>query len=72
MRHMISSEQYIAEKLLKINERRSWSDPPPEDPAARANQDEQIFQTAKLVKLVAAHILPRFSQTVIPLVAGTL
>ena len=53
MHDMISSGQYIAEKILKINERRSWSDPPPEDPAARANQDEQIFQTAKLVKLVA-------------------
>ena len=50
---MISSGQYIAEKLLKINERRSWSDPPPVDTAARANQDEQIFQTARLVKLVA-------------------
>ena len=53
MHHMISSGQYIAEKLLKINERRSWSDPPPVDTAARANQDEQIFQTANLVKLVA-------------------
>ena len=53
MHRMISSGQYIAEKILKINERGSWSDPPPEDPAARANQDEQIFQTAKLVKLVA-------------------
>lgn len=52
MRHMISSGQYIAEKILKINERGSWSDPPPADPAARNNQDEQIFQTAKLVKLV--------------------
>ena len=49
---MIYSGQYIAEKLLKINERGSWSDPPPADPAARANQDEQIFQTARLVKLV--------------------
>jgi len=27
----------------------SWSDPPPVDTAARANQDEQIFQTARLV-----------------------
>jgi linoleate 10R-lipoxygenase len=47
---MISSGQYIAEKLLKINECGRWTDPPPVDPAARANQDEQIFQTAKLVK----------------------
>jgi len=43
------NHNYIAEKLLKINERRSWSDPPPVDTAARANQDEQIFQTARLV-----------------------
>jgi linoleate 10R-lipoxygenase len=47
---MISFGQYIAEKLLKINECGRWSDPPPVDPAALANQDEQIFQTAKLVK----------------------
>jgi hypothetical protein len=42
--------QYIAEKILKINERGTWSDPPPTDAAQRALQDEQIFQTAKLVK----------------------
>lgn len=35
--------------LLKINERGRWSDPPPEDPKARAQQDEEIFQTARLV-----------------------
>ena len=40
--------QYIAEKLLKINECGLWSDTPT-DPAL---QDEQIFQTAKLVKSV--------------------
>ena len=63
---MISGGQYIAQRLLKINERGSWSDPPPADPAARTKQDEQIFQTARLVKLVTTHFLLRFSQTVIP------
>ncbi|KAF9257871.1 heme peroxidase [Marasmius fiardii PR-910] len=43
------NHNYIAEKLLKINERGHWTDPPPEDPAARAKQDEEIFQTARLV-----------------------
>ncbi|TFK58570.1 heme peroxidase, partial [Pluteus cervinus] len=43
------NHNYVAEKLLKINERGLWSDPPPSDPAARKSQDEQIFQTAKLV-----------------------
>ncbi|KAG6865223.1 hypothetical protein C0991_004346 [Blastosporella zonata] len=43
------NHNYIAERLLKINERRLWSDPPPTDPAKRALQDEQIFQTARLV-----------------------
>lgn len=42
--------QYIAEQILKINERGTWSDPPPTDPALRAKQDEEIFQTARLVK----------------------
>lgn len=38
--------------LLKINERKRWSNPPPEDAAQRAAQDEEIFQTARLVKSV--------------------
>jgi hypothetical protein len=38
--------------LLKINERGTWTDPPPADSAARAKQDEEIFQTARLVKYV--------------------
>lgn len=42
--------QYVAEMLLKINERGRWIDPPPEDPKLRAQQDEEIFQTARLVK----------------------
>ncbi|KAG6916402.1 hypothetical protein DXG01_006982 [Tephrocybe rancida] len=43
------NHNYIAERLLKINERKLWSDPPPTDPIKRALQDEQIFQTARLV-----------------------
>ncbi len=42
--------QYIAEMLLKLNERGNWSDPPPADADQRARQDEDIFQTARLIK----------------------
>ena len=35
--------------LLSINERGRWSNPPPADPLKRAMQDEEIFQTARLV-----------------------
>ncbi|KAF9458998.1 heme peroxidase [Collybia nuda] len=43
------SQQYIAEMILKINEKGKWSDPPPEDAALRAKQDEEIFQTTRLI-----------------------
>ncbi|KAI0778881.1 heme peroxidase [Trametes elegans] len=43
------NHNYIAETILKLNERGRWSDPPPEDPAKRALQDEEIFQIARLV-----------------------
>jgi linoleate 10R-lipoxygenase len=46
------NHNYIAEMLLKINERKEWHDPPPEDSATRAQQDEEIFQTARLIKCV--------------------
>ena len=36
--------------LLKLNERGNWSDPPPTDADKRARQDEEIFQTARLIK----------------------
>ena len=39
--------------LLQLNERGRWTNPPPEDPQARALQDEEIFQTARLVKYVS-------------------
>ena len=35
--------------LLKVNEKGRWSDPPPEDPVKRAQQDEEIFQRSRLV-----------------------
>jgi hypothetical protein len=43
------NHNYIADKILKINERRRWSDPVPSDPNLLALQDEEIFQTAKLI-----------------------
>jgi len=43
------NHNYVAQRLLKINERKRWSDPPPKDDILRARQDEEIFQTAKLV-----------------------
>ena len=50
--------QYIADTILKINEKGLWRDPPPEDPAARAKQDEEIFQTARLIKFVFILFFP--------------
>ena len=49
--------QYIAERILKINERKKWSDPPPTDEAKRALQDEEIFQTARLVKYAVSFLI---------------
>ncbi|KAF8878552.1 heme peroxidase [Infundibulicybe gibba] len=43
------NHNYIAENLLKINERGRWVDPPPTDEVLRTRQDEEIFQTARLV-----------------------
>ena len=49
------NHNFICERLLQINERKQWADPVPADPRQRAQQDEEIFQTARLVKSV-----PRF------------
>lgn len=38
--------------LLNINERGRWTSPPPSDPAKHAQQDEEIFQVARLIKYV--------------------
>lgn len=35
---------------MKENERKKWSEPPPEDKRLRERQDEEIFQTARLIK----------------------
>ncbi|KAG6817060.1 hypothetical protein H0H87_000238 [Tephrocybe sp. NHM501043] len=43
------NHNFIAKRLLKINERKRWADPVPTDPERLALQDEEIFQTAKLV-----------------------
>ncbi|KAL0061354.1 hypothetical protein AAF712_011812 [Marasmius tenuissimus] len=43
------NHNFVADTILKINERGRWTDPPPEDPTARAKQDEEIFQTARLI-----------------------
>ncbi|KAI0354701.1 heme peroxidase [Trametes cingulata] len=43
------NHNYIADMLLKLNERGRWTNPPPEDADKRALQDEEIFQIARLV-----------------------
>ncbi|KAG6834140.1 hypothetical protein H0H93_011600, partial [Arthromyces matolae] len=43
------NHNYVAERILKINENKRWRDPPPSNPEALALQDEEIFQTAKLI-----------------------
>ncbi|KAF8630934.1 hypothetical protein AX17_005291 [Amanita inopinata Kibby_2008] len=43
------NHNFIAERLLSINERKRWTDPPPMDDVSRAKQDEEIFQIARLV-----------------------
>ncbi|KAF5372318.1 hypothetical protein D9615_009241 [Tricholomella constricta] len=44
-----NSCKYIARRLLQINEFKKWSDPPPIDDVAHAIQDEELFQTARLI-----------------------
>ncbi|KAH9932122.1 heme peroxidase [Epithele typhae] len=43
------NHNYIADMLLQLNECGRWTNPPPEDAGKRAIQDEEIFQTARLV-----------------------
>ncbi|KAF7300861.1 Heme peroxidase [Mycena kentingensis (nom. inval.)] len=43
------NHNYIAENLLRINERGKWRDPASLDEAARLAQDEEIFQISRLV-----------------------
>lgn len=44
------NHNYIAQRLLQLNEKGTYSDPPPSgDPAALMNQDDDIFNRARLV-----------------------
>ncbi|CAE6439631.1 unnamed protein product [Rhizoctonia solani] len=43
------NHNYIADTILGINEQGKWKTPPPEDLGERAAQDEEIFQTARLI-----------------------
>ncbi|KAI0265719.1 heme peroxidase [Gloeopeniophorella convolvens] len=43
------NHNYIAEKILSINEWGKFQSPPPTDESARKSQDEEIFQRARLV-----------------------
>ncbi|KAG9031228.1 hypothetical protein FRB95_002930 [Tulasnella sp. JGI-2019a] len=43
------NHNYIVKTLLEINERGIWSNPPPTDHVQRELQDEDLFQTARLV-----------------------
>ena len=44
--------------LLSINERKHWKDPSSLSPAQLELQDEEIFQTARLVKYVLSYPQP--------------
>ncbi|KAG9025874.1 hypothetical protein FS837_004792 [Tulasnella sp. UAMH 9824] len=43
------NHNYIVKKLLEINERGEWENPPPEDKAKKQKQDDEIFGTARLI-----------------------
>ncbi|KZV68980.1 heme peroxidase [Peniophora sp. CONT] len=43
------NHNYIAQKILAINENGTYQNPPPSDEIARLNQDEEVFQRARLV-----------------------
>lgn len=55
---LLIDPQYIADMLLKINERGRWRDPPPADSELKAQQDEEIFQITRLVKCALSVFLP--------------
>jgi hypothetical protein len=48
------NHNYICDTLLKINERGRWRDPKECEPQVLAQQDEEIFQTARLVKYASS------------------
>ncbi|CAG8729471.1 12445_t:CDS:2, partial [Acaulospora colombiana] len=43
------NHNYIATKLLEINEKKKWTNPPPKDPKALRDQDDEIFNIARLI-----------------------
>jgi linoleate 10R-lipoxygenase len=47
------NHNYIATNLLNINEQKRWSNPLPQDDNQRTLQDEEIFQTARLINCAA-------------------
>ncbi|KAF8727619.1 hypothetical protein AX14_007203 [Amanita brunnescens Koide BX004] len=60
------NHNYIAERLLSINEQKRWTDLPPTDEILRLKQDEEIFQTARLINcghflnVMVSDFLPSF------------
>ncbi|KAF8627576.1 hypothetical protein AX15_004356 [Amanita polypyramis BW_CC] len=43
------NHNYIAEMILKLNEKKRWTDPPPTDPAKLKAQEDELFETARLI-----------------------
>lgn len=43
------NHNYICEKLLEINEKGTFTKPPPSEQKAKDKQDEDLFQTARLI-----------------------
>jgi len=43
------NHNYVAQKILDINERHNFSNPPPTDKTLRKAQDDEIFERARLV-----------------------
>ncbi|KAJ7160328.1 heme peroxidase [Mycena filopes] len=60
------NHNYVAEMLLNINERGRWKKPTPTDEKLRSQQDEEIFQTARLINcghfmgLIISDYVPSF------------
>jgi hypothetical protein len=46
---ILTSEQYVADMILSINENRTYKNPPPTDEKARRKQDDEIFHRSRLV-----------------------
>ena len=53
--------QYIAGQLLKKNEQVLWCDPHPQDASSFAEQDDDVFLMARLIKLVEKILLSTIS-----------